>query len=437
MEDKQESPKKEETKEKLTINLNKTNKLRKLKKEIGESKITSEEYELRIRDHYNNMNNIKNNDLYKWAEDEENEDANTNDISGANQEGDDLENLLRTNKSILNENKILTNSNNLKYQPCPQVTKLPGYQHISIMSTINFHPNKKEILLTSGLDKKLKIFNINYEDNFSSKLVKTINTLDIPIFSVKFISNEDIIITGRRKHYYLYNIENQHLSRIEGNFALSSNKINSLEKCFVGIDSNIYSFGDNYGNIYLYDISTKRFKYDIKISSSINSICFDDKNYLYAVGDQSEIYIYDLRQYRNCLKKVNDYGNFYTNCMEISYDYNYIATGGKQGYVNLYSVSDLIKDLNEDVEPVKIYDNLTTSCDYVRFNKINSMLGMSSKWKKNALRFVNLENKNVFINFPSFREHMKYPFCFDFNCDNSLISIGNDEGKAFLFHIEE
>ena len=62
------------------------------------------------------MNNIKNNDLYKWAEDEENEDANTNDISGANQEGDDLENLLRTNKSILNENKILTNSNNLKYQ---------------------------------------------------------------------------------------------------------------------------------------------------------------------------------------------------------------------------------------------------------------------------------------------------------------------------------
>ena len=437
MEDKQESQKKEETKEKLTINLNKTNKLRKLKKEIGESKITSEEYELRIRDHYNNMNNIKNNDLYKWAEDEENEDANTNDISGANQEGDDLENLLRTNKSILNENKILTNSNNLKYQPCPQVTKLPGYQHISIMSTINFHPNKKEILLTSGLDKKLKIFNINYEDNFYSKLVKTINTLDIPIFSVKFISNEDIIITGRRKHYYLYNIENQHLSRIEGNFALSSNKINSLEKCFVGIDSNIYSFGDNYGNIYLYDINTKRFKYDIKISSSINSICFDDKNYLYAVGDQSEIYIYDLRQYRNCLKKVNDYGNFYTNCMEISYDYNYIATGGKQGYVNLYSVSDLIKDLNEDVEPVKIYDNLTTSCDYVRFNKINSMLGMSSKWKKNALRFVNLENKNVFINFPSFREHMKYPFCFDFNCDNSLISIGNDAGKAFLFHIEE
>ena len=40
------------------------------------------------------------------------------------------------------------------------------------------------------------------------------------------VSDEDIIITGRRKHYYLYNLEKQNLSRIEGNFALSSNKIN-------------------------------------------------------------------------------------------------------------------------------------------------------------------------------------------------------------------
>ena len=427
-----------EKEEEQTINLNKRNKLRKLKKDISESKITNEEYESRIREHYINMSNIKNNDLYKWAEDEENEEDTTNENENIKpKEGDELENLLKTNKSIVDENKILTNSNILKIHQCPQVTKLPGYQHISIMSTMNFHPKKKDILLTSGLDKKLKIFNINYNDNFSSKLISTINTLDIPIFSVKFISDESVIISGRRKHYYIYDLEKQNLSRIEGNFDFSTNKINSLEKCFVGIDSNTYSFGDNYGNIYLYDIKTKRFKYDIKISSSINSICFDDKNYLYVVGDQSEIYIYDLRKYRNCLKKVNDYGNFYTNCMDISNDYTYLSTGGKQGYVNLYNVNDLINDLNEDIEPVKIYDNLTTSCDFVKFNKINNMLGISSKWKKNALRFINLENKKVFINFPSFKEHMKYPFCFDFNCDNSLLSIGNDEGKAYLFQIEE
>ena len=61
------------------------------------------------------MNNIKNNDLYKWAEDDEENNNTTNDNDLLN-EGDDLEKLLRTNKSIVNENKILTTSNILKYQ---------------------------------------------------------------------------------------------------------------------------------------------------------------------------------------------------------------------------------------------------------------------------------------------------------------------------------
>ena len=51
---------------------------------------------------------------------------------------------------------MLTNSNILKIHQCPQVIKLPRHQHISIMSTINFHPKKNDIILTSGLDKKIK-----------------------------------------------------------------------------------------------------------------------------------------------------------------------------------------------------------------------------------------------------------------------------------------
>ena len=428
------SDNKVKNKKELIIDLNKRNRLKKLKKDINENQITKEEYELRIREQYNTMKNIKNNDLYKWAEDEEDDKSTGNDQENLDL-GGDLDNLLKTNKSIINEKKILSNTNILKIHQCQPVTKFPGYQHSSIMSTINFHPIKNNILLTSGLDKKLKIFDINFNDNYKSKLVNTINTLDIPIFSVKFISNEEIIITGKRKHYYLYNLDTQKLIRSDGNFATSSNKITSLEKCFVG--NNIYSFGDNNGNIYIYDIASKRFKYDLKISCAINSICFDDNNYMYVAGEQSEIFIYDLRKYRNCIKKINDYGNFITNCMDISNNFEYLSTGGKQGYVNLYKVSDLINDLNIDVEPVKIFDNLTTSCDFVKFNKINNMLGMSSKWKKNAVRFVNLDNNKVFSNFPSFKERFKYISCFDFNSDNSLLSIGNDEGKAFLFQLNE
>ena len=53
------------------------------------------------------------------------------------------------------------------------------------------------------------------------------------------------------------------------------------------------------GFILIHDIRNKCFRYDIKINGSVNSICFDKNGVnLYAVGDQSEIYIFDLRKYR-------------------------------------------------------------------------------------------------------------------------------------------
>ena len=61
---------------------------------------------------------------------------------------------------------------------------------------------------------------------------------------------------------------------------------------------------------------------------------------------------------------------------------------------------------------------------------------MSSKWKKNAIRLFNLDTMKMYSNFPSYKERVKYPFCFDFNSDNTFFSIGNDEGKLFLYKTE-
>ena len=52
----------------LEINLNSKNKLKKLKKNIKESKIKGSEYEERIREQYNSMHNEKEKNLFKWAE---------------------------------------------------------------------------------------------------------------------------------------------------------------------------------------------------------------------------------------------------------------------------------------------------------------------------------------------------------------------------------
>ncbi len=411
----------------LEINLNSKNKLKKLKKDIKESTIKGSEYEERIREQYNSMHNEKEKHLFKWAEEFEDDETELN----KNNNGD-LDLLLKTNKSIINESKILLSSNILKINQLPQITKLPNYKHNSITTSLNFHPYKNNVIVSTGLDKTMKIFQIEKENDFKSTILKTINTIDMPIFSSNFLTNDELIISGRRKHYFIYNIPLNKLNRFEGHFATSSNEISSLEKCFVGFNSKIYAFGDIKGNAFIYDINTRRFKYDLKINSSINSICFDDI-YIYLVGDQSEIFIFDIRKYRNCVNKINDNGNFYTNCMDISFDYNYLVTGSKNGYVNIYKCDDLKNSSSDEVDPIKVIDNLTTSCDFVKFNKSSNILGMSSKWKKNAIRLFNLETMKMYSNFPSYKERVKYPFCFDFNCDNTFFAIGNDEGKSFLY----
>ena len=413
----------------MEINLNSRNKLKKLKKDKTESIIKGNEYQERIREQYNLMHNEKEKNLFKWAEGIEDDNSNSNNING------ELDLILKTNKSIMNDSKILSSSNILKINQLPQITKLPNYKHNSIITSLNFHPYKNNIIVSTGLDKTMKIFQIEKENDNKSTLLKTINTIDMPIFSSNFITNDELIITGRRKHYFIYNIQLNKLNRFEGHFATSSNEISSLEKCFVGFNSKTYAFGDSKGNAFIYDINTKRFKYDLKINSSINAICFDEIN-IYLVGDQSEIFIFDIRKYRNCVNKINDNGNIFTNCMDISFDYNFLATGSKNGYVNIYKVDDLKNSSSDEVEPIKVIDNLTTSCDYVKFNKSSNILGMSSKWKKNAIRLFNLDTMKMYSNFPSFKERIKYPFCIDFNSDNSYFAIGNDEGKLFLYQTE-
>jgi U3 small nucleolar RNA-associated protein 18 len=420
---------KDEDDENLEINLNSRNKLKKLKKDKTESIIKGNEYQERIREQYNLMHNEKEKNLFKWAEGIEDDNSNSNNING------ELDLILKTNKSIMNDSKILSSSNILKINQLPQITKLPNYKHNSIITSLNFHPYKNNIIVSTGLDKTMKIFQIEKENDNKSTLLKTINTIDMPIFSSNFITNDELIITGRRKHYFIYNIQLNKLNRFEGHFATSSNEISSLEKCFVGFNSKTYAFGDSKGNAFIYDINTKRFKYDLKINSSINAICFDEIN-IYLVGDQSEIFIFDIRKYRNCVNKINDNGNIFTNCMDISFDYNFLATGSKNGYVNIYKVDDLKNSSSDEVEPIKVIDNLTTSCDYVKFNKSSNILGMSSKWKKNAIRLFNLDTMKMYSNFPSFKERIKYPFCIDFNSDNSYFAIGNDEGKLLLYQTE-
>lgn len=100
-----------------------------------------------------------------------------------------------------------------------------GHEHESVVTSVNFHPTEN-ILLTSGLDRKVKLFELSrhssvdhstYNNVSSSKKANKIQSLftpDLPVYTAKFMQGgEKIIVSGNRKHFYVYDIQSNKMQR--------------------------------------------------------------------------------------------------------------------------------------------------------------------------------------------------------------------------------
>lgn len=74
--------------------------------------------------------------------------------------------------------------------------------------------------------------------------------------------------------------------------------------------------------------------------------------------------------------------------------------------------------MSSDV-PVKSVMNLTTAITDIKFNPSSQLLGVCSKWKKNAVKMVHVPTQSVYQNFPAGGIGvLKYPMCLGFSHDS-------------------
>ena len=136
-----------------------------------------------------------------------------------------------------------------------------------------------------------------------------------------------------------------------------------------------------------------------------------------------------------CVAKTQDEGNFSTTCIDMSQDGKYLATGSKIGAVNIFEFEPHGSQ-KLVAKPVKSVLNLTTSITDLKFHPSSQMLGICSKWKKNAVRLIHLPSFNTYQNFPgSAVGILKYGLNIEFNSEGSRMAMGNDEGKAHLWSL--
>jgi U3 small nucleolar RNA-associated protein 18 len=174
--------------------------------------------------------------------------------------------------------------------------------------------------------------------------------------------------------------------------------------------------------------SSKQFLFEFKMNEACNSVCFDNESkYLFSAGAGGKIYQWDLNK-RAIFSCINDVGSTNTTCLALSK--NYLASGNTSGTVNIY---DCGENSIINRQPLKEIQNLTTSITDLKWNKEGEMLGIFSKWKRNAIRLTHFPTMTVFSNWPNLKTNLKFISSLAFSDDCKHMALGNDEGRVYMY----
>jgi len=262
----------------------------------------------------------------------------------------------------------------------------------SVLKSIQFHSNG-QLLLAASLDRSLRLFQF---DGRKNPKVQGVFLQDMPIYSA-FFTNEgkEIMATGRRRFFYIYDIASGTVKRIPGIHGI----VHGLEKARGGGPSSKYlAIPTIQGKIVILSSSTKSFLFELKMNGSVENVTFSpDNSQLFSYGSAGEIFQWDLSM-RKCIHKYKDEGSLKTTTLAISSNGVYHATGSEIGVVNIYRSSEALEKQNPI--PLKRIFNLTTSVNNLLFNHSTQLLALSSNEKKNALKMAHLPSFTIFSNFP-------------------------------------
>ncbi|ORZ39040.1 WD40-repeat-containing domain protein [Catenaria anguillulae PL171] len=343
------------------------------------------------------------------------------------------------------------------------VARLPNltYTHSSVVSSVKFHPTAN-VLLTAGLDKTLRLSQVNGRDN---PILSRVHFPDLPVHSLAIHPDgTHVVVTGRRNYAYNYHLETGAITRLPPIPHLGDNILPSLEHMHQSPSGKYLAFLGGSGNIVLIDAATHKWVCNLKMNGSLRAISWVTDNVLTSIGGDGVVYVWDIAE-RRCLAKWADHGGFKNGALGVGGDGRWLATGSYAGVVNVYkstggseaeerfaalngssssatSGKGLLSSTKPAASPVacmslaKSLTNLTTPVFKVGFNHDAQVMAMFSRAKKDQFKLVHLPSCTVFANWPTNRTPLSYVQCYDFSPNSALVAIGNDKGRVLLYNLK-
>lgn len=409
----------------IQVDISGVSRLRKLRKNAEETKISGEEYQDRLKEYYSKTTTSSH--FYDWVTKKSE--------ARDKQEESYLDSMLKSNVSIMEGAKTDTiPADIIKLSKAAEIPT--ESKHNCVIQALDFHRNN-ETLLSTGMDKTIKIFNLSktFESNkYELRPMKSLYTKNLPILTAKFnCSNNEILASGMRKYLLSFDLVKETFDKSAPSFITSrlDGKIKSFNLSHD--DETIALYGHNQ-YVMMTSAKTKQLLYELRLNSEISACCFSpDNKYLFTSTEDGNLYQWDLGM-RKIVEMFHDVGSLKTTCIDFSKDGSYLASGNSVGIANLYGFNKLTKTVDKSL--LKEFGNLTTSIDNVKINPAGEVMAVTSRWKRNAIRLVHLPSRTVYSNWPNFRTKLSFINRVEFSQNSKYMALGNENGNVIVYNFD-
>jgi U3 small nucleolar RNA-associated protein 18 len=310
-----------------------------------------------------------------------------------------------------------------------------------VVRALAFHPTSA-LLLVGSADKRLSFFQA---DGVKSAHLQTVFLEDLPVRSAAFVGDSTVIVSGRRRFFYVLDLPTRRLERIKNVQGCADRSLEtfavppaaSSSGSGVGQTSCIAFLG-NEGAVPLVSLATRQRVGELRCSGQVTAAAFDASGTdLVTSGSDGCVHIWDLRT-RRCRDRFADEGCLRGAALALSP--SRLASGSDVGVVNVYDRGALNRrgEANGHAappRPLRAFDNLVTVADTLAFSGDGQLLVMASRMKKDALRVVHVPSLTTYSNWPTGRSPLHYVHCAAFSPQGGLLAVGNAKGHVLTYRL--
>ncbi|KOC68750.1 U3 small nucleolar RNA-associated protein 18 like protein [Habropoda laboriosa] len=352
----------------------------------------------------------------KWAE-----------LKTVDTESDDLNNEILKHSCHLEKPKVKNLPSSIIDIKALSLINKQTHTEGPVVTSVEFHPSST-VALVAGTSGILSLFQV---DGIENNKLHTMQYKKFPISIAKFLRDGTEVLLGSQyyPHCHSYNLISGKTCKI-----LLPHGITNMQKYEVSPDGKMLALCGRLGDIFLLTISSKELIGTLKMNARCRSLCFTpDSKTLITHGDGNEMYIWDINS-RVCIHRAIDDGCLSCASIAMSPSGQFLATGSKEGVVNLYDTKTVLEKRNP--VPLKIVLNFVTSITNLKFNPYSEILAMASDKKHNAFKMMHLPSCTVFSNFPTFQTNISMPEAIDFSPGSGYLAISNKSSSAFLYRLK-